>query len=302
LDAEDTNHAFHPSYSHGGRSRTFFKIQDGCDYFCNYCIIPYARGRSRSATVKESIALIGEATAGGCNELVLTGVNIGDYGRKNGESLLMLLEGLKDNENIKRIRLSSVEPDLLDEGIISLFASEKRFMPHFHIPLQSGSDGVLKAMGRRYTTALFMRVTESIKKHLPHACIGTDIICGFPGESEKDFNDAVDFLDKSILSYMHVFRYSERPGTRAAEMDSNITSAEKTRRSKILLELSDKKKKQFYDGETGKIRHLEGYTENYLRVRLPFESHLKNSIQQVMIEGFSSFFVASGRIINQQLK
>ncbi|HNW69473.1 MAG TPA: tRNA (N(6)-L-threonylcarbamoyladenosine(37)-C(2))-methylthiotransferase MtaB [Bacteroidales bacterium] len=287
---------FRPSWSSEGRTRTFFKVQDGCDYFCGYCTIPLARGRSRSATVDETLSSIAEATAHGCKELVLSGINIGDFGKNNKETFYQLLCKITELKNISRIRLSSIEPDLTSDDIISLFAENPCFMPHFHIPLQSGSDEILKAMGRRYDTALFAEKVQKIKKLIPHACIATDVITGYPGETEKNHKETMSFIEKTDLSYMHVFTFSERKNTRAYNMENQVPTDIKKLRSHELHGLSEQKKTFFYNQNTGRIcdalfesetvhSSLLGYTDNYIRIKTPVSAELVNSIRKVRTTG-----------------
>ena len=291
---ESDRNTFVPSWSSGSRTRTFFKIQDGCDYYCSYCTIPYARGNSRSGLVDETIQRIIEATKNSCKELVLTGINIGDFGRKNGETLFQLLDKLQHIENISRLRISSIEPNLLNDEIISLFANAKNFMPHFHIPLQSGSDKVLKGMNRKYDTKLFAEKVKQIRAMIPHACIATDIITGFPGEDKEEFDKGYSFLEKLDIAYMHVFTYSERENTKAAKMGSTIDSEAKKHRSMKLHRLSEQKKSAFYQANFGRIcdvlfeseiqdGYISGFTDNYIRVKTQYTEDLKNSIRTIKI-------------------
>lgn len=285
---------FVPSYSSENRTRTFFKIQDGCNYYCTYCTIPFARGNSRSLNIEDTLKQISNATKNGCNELVLTGVNIGDFGRKHHQSLYDLLSQLHTLPDIKRIRLSSVEPDLLHSGIIRLVADSPLLMPHFHIPLQSATDKVLKLMNRKYNLGFFSDKVSEIKSYIPHACIATDIITGFPGESDADFEEGYQNLEKIPVSYMHVFTYSERPLTKASGMTEKVDPKSKRKRSLKLHELSYKQKMSFYkqnfgrncevlfesDNENG---YLTGFTRNYVRVKTPFNQQLINTIRKVII-------------------
>lgn len=294
--SETDQKTFVPSWSSGSRTRTFFKIQDGCDYYCSYCTIPFARGNSRSGLIKDTVERIQEATQNECKELVLTGINIGDFGRNNGESLFELLDSLKNFDHISRIRLSSIEPDLLHNNIIELFAASKRFMPHFHIPLQAGSDKILQLMNRKYNRELFAAKVKSIRDMIPHACIATDIITGFPGEDDTDFNKGYQFLESLPLSYMHVFTYSERPNTRASKMDSAVETEVKKYRSMKLHRLSEYKKNLFYENHKGRVCDvlfesevhddcISGFTDNYIRVKTKQDEAIKNSLRTVKILG-----------------
>jgi len=283
---------YHPAYSGGDRTRTFLKIQDGCDYFCSYCTIPLARGRSRSLSIGETLTLAREAVDGGAKEIVLTGVNIGDFGKPAGEKLSGLLEALEKHSEAERIRISSIEPDLLDEEIIAFVARSKKFAPHFHVPLQAGSDKVLQAMNRRYDTDLFSEKIRIIRKHLPSACIAVDVITGFPGETENDFLEGKKYLAETDLSYLHVFTYSERPDTKAAQMQDKLSPAVKKQRSDELHELSEIKKLAFYEQNKGRTvtvlfeadhhdGYMYGFSENYIRVKTPYDNTLVNRLVTV---------------------
>jgi threonylcarbamoyladenosine tRNA methylthiotransferase MtaB len=283
-----------PSWSTGDRTRSFLKIQDGCDYYCTYCTIPYARGRSRSATIAGTIATAHEIAAAGMKELVLTGVNIGDFGKPHGESFFDLMMELDKVAGIARIRISSIEPDLLSDEMIAFVASSGRFLPHFHIPLQSGSDKVLDHMKRKYRREVFAGRTRLIKKLMPRACIAADVIVGFPGETEKDFMDTWHFLDALPVSYMHVFTYSERPGTKAATLTPKVSASDKRDRSRRLHGLSERKKELFYQENRGRMArvlfesdntggYMHGFTENYIRVRTPYDPALVNCIVELRL-------------------
>ncbi|MEI6123422.1 MAG: tRNA (N(6)-L-threonylcarbamoyladenosine(37)-C(2))-methylthiotransferase MtaB [Bacteroidota bacterium] len=291
---DNQSEIFQPSYSSGSRTRTFLKIQDGCDYFCSYCTIPSARGNSRSANIEETIKYICEATCNGCKELVLTGINIGDFGKKHSESLLNLLIEIGKIDKIKRVRLSSIEPDLLSDEIIELFATSEKFMPHFHIPLQSASDKILNLMHRKYTVDLFASRVKKIKQKIPFACIATDIICGFPNETEVDFDESFNFLKVQPISYMHVFTFSERKGTQAYDMEYKVSSKIKKERSRKLHLLSDQKKMYFYSENKNRIcdalfesenhnGEIFGFTDNYIKVKTNFDSELVNKIQRIKV-------------------
>jgi threonylcarbamoyladenosine tRNA methylthiotransferase MtaB len=286
---------FTPSWSSGYRTRSFLKIQDGCDYFCTYCTIPFARGRSRSATIADTIRTTKEIASTGIREIVLSGVNIGDYGKQHDESFFKLIQELDKVDGIDRIRISSIEPDLLDEEMISFVANSEKFLPHFHIPLQSGSDKILKSMQRKYKREVFAKRVNEIREHMPKACIAADVIIGFPGETEEDFRETYDFLNGMDISYMHVFTYSERPGTKAAGLNGKITNAVKRERSRKLHELSDTKKAAFYKQNIGTKAFvlfesdnsggfMHGFTGNYLKVKTPFKKELVNKIIEVELE------------------
>lgn len=289
------------SYSIGDRTRAFLKVQDGCDYKCTYCTIPLARGISRSDTIENVVKNAAEIAAKGIKEIVLTGVNIGDYGKgefgnkKHEHTFLDLISELDQVEGIERIRISSIEPNLLKDESIDLVAKSKRFVPHFHIPLQSGSDQLLKKMKRRYLTNLYQNRIAKIREVMPDSCIGVDVIVGFPGETEELFLETYRFLTELPLSYLHVFTYSERENTEAAEMDGVIPIPERKRRNKMLRILSEKKKMAFYATQVGKTlpvlwEHenkngvMFGFTENYVRVQKPFDIASVNQIESIQLQ------------------
>jgi threonylcarbamoyladenosine tRNA methylthiotransferase MtaB len=274
---------FIPGFSSGDRTRTFLKVQDGCDYFCAFCTIPLARGRSRSGTIKQTLDQARSAVKLGAKEIVLTGVNIGDFGKSNGETLLELIKELDNIKEIERYRISSIEPNLLSENIIDFVASSKKFMPHFHIPLQSGSDNILSTMRRRYRTKLYRERVEYIKKKMPNAGIGVDVIVGFPGENDDLFQETYDFINSLDISYLHVFTYSERPKTTALRIDDVIPINTRQSRNKQLRILSLKKQRAHYErfiGQTSSvlIENSEvdgvkfGYTPEYVRVSVDSKS------------------------------
>lgn len=285
---------FIPSFSSGDRTRTFLKVQDGCNYFCAFCTIPLARGRSRSANVEATLEEARKAIAGGAKEIVLTGVNIGDFGTAHNETLLDLIQKLDELEGIERYRISSIEPNLLTNEIISFVSTSKHFMPHFHIPLQSGSDEILKGMRRRYRTDLYRERIASIKSAMPHACIGVDVIVGFPGETNEYFNETVEFLKDLDVSYLHVFTYSERANTTAMRIEDVVPMEVRNERNKILRLLSAKKRSAFdasFKGTEAKVLwesvndegKISGFTENYIKVQVPFDDSLSNRITSVTI-------------------
>ncbi|MEN8225353.1 MAG: tRNA (N(6)-L-threonylcarbamoyladenosine(37)-C(2))-methylthiotransferase MtaB [Bacteroidota bacterium] len=280
---------FTPSWSSGDRTRSFLKIQDGCDYFCTYCTIPFARGRSRSATIKNTIKSAREIAATGMREIILTGVNIGDFGKPHDESFFGLIKELDKLDGIDRIRISSIEPELLNEEMIMFMDKSKKFLPHYHIPLQSGSDKVLSAMKRKYRREVFAQRVNEIKKQMPHACIAADVIIGFPGETDEDFMDTYDFLNGLKVSYMHVFTYSERPGTKAVSLAGKVPASVKRERSKVLHELSERKKSAFYKENAGRTvsvlfesdnsdGYMHGFSGNYIKVKTAFREDLVNKI------------------------
>ena len=285
---------FVPSWSEEGRTRSFFKIQDGCDYFCSYCTIPLARGRSRSDTISATLQVASEIAKSDIRELVLSGVNIGDFGKSHNESLAGLLGELVRIGGLQRIRISSVEPDLLHDELIGMVASEPKLMPHFHIPLQSGSDQVLKAMGRRYDTRLFAQRVEKIRSLMPGACIAADLIVGFPGETTALFEETYSFVKETDISYVHVFTYSERENTRALKLPGQVPVQQRQERSRIMHGLSDEKKKAFYLQNKGTAAQvlwekehadgfMYGFTENYIRVKTPFDPALANQLREVYL-------------------
>lgn len=285
---------FIPSFSQGDRTRTFLKVQDGCNYFCAFCTIPLARGRSRSATISETIAQAKDAISLGAKEIVLTGVNIGDFGTANGESFLDLIKQLDQLSGVDRFRISSIEPNLLTNEIIEFVSSSKKFMPHFHIPLQSGSDEVLQKMRRRYRTDLYRQRISTIKEKMPHACIGVDVIVGFPGESNELFDETYKFLADLDISYLHVFTYSERPNTTALRIQEIVPMDIRHERNKRLRILSEKKKRAFAESHIGREEFvlwedaphdgfMNGFTSNYIKVRKPFDQHSSNTVAPITI-------------------
>ena len=290
--------SFSPSCSRGDRTRYFLKVQDGCDYFCSYCTIPFARGRSRNGKIEDIVAQARQAAAEGGKEIVIAGVNIGDFGKTTGESFFDLVKALDQVEGIERYRISSIEPNLLTDEIIEYVAQSRAFMPHFHIPLQSGCDEVLKLMRRRYDTALFAHKIQKIKEVMPHAFIGVDVIVGTRGETEEYFNQAYEFLKGLDVTQLHVFSYSERPGTQALKIDHVVSPEEKHRRSQLLLALSDEKTRAFYASHIGKDAvvlmekskpgtPMHGFTENYVRVELPYDLSLDNQLVRVRMGDFN---------------
>ena len=284
-------------YSSAGgpvRTRTFFKIQDGCDYFCTYCAIPYARGRSRSATIDETLCVARRIADSGAKEVVLTGVNTGTFGRQHGESFLDLLRGLDAIEGILRYRISSIEPNLLTDDIIDFVARSRAFLPHFHIPLQAGSDHVLQLMHRRYDTALYREKLLRIKSAMPDACIAADIMAGFNGESEEEFRRVLDYVDSLPVSYLHVFTYSDRPGTAALRLGEKVPLPVRHEHTARLLELSERKHRAFVDSQLGLTRpvlwessdhdgQMQGWTDNYIRLGRPYDPSRVNRVEPVTL-------------------
>lgn len=290
--------SFAPSCSRGDRTRYFLKVQDGCDYFCSYCTIPFARGRSRNGKIEDLVAQARQAAVEGGKEIVLTGVNIGDFGKTTGETFFDLVKALDQVEGIERFRISSIEPNLLTDEIIEYVAHSRAFMPHFHIPLQSGCDEVLKLMRRRYDTALFASKIRKIKELMPDAFIGVDVIVGTRGETPEYFEKAYEFIRGLDVTQLHVFSYSERPGTQALKIDYVVPAEEKHQRSQRLLALSDEKTKAFYArhiGQEAKVlmekskagMPMHGFTENYIRVELEHDDSLDNHLVQVRMGEFN---------------
>lgn len=289
---------FSPSCERGDRTRYFLKVQDGCDYFCSYCTIPFARGRSRNGSIADIVKQAEEVAAEGGKEIVITGVNTGDFGKSTGENFFDLVKALDEVEGIERYRISSIEPNLLTDEIIEFVSKSKRFMPHFHIPLQSGCDEVLKLMRRRYDTALFAEKIQKIKSLMPDAFIGVDVIVGTRGETEEYFEKAYQFIKGLDVTQLHVFSYSERPGTRALKIDHVVSPDEKHERSQRLLAISDEKTKAFYRKHIGRemkvlMEHskegvpMHGFTDNYIRVEIKRDNELDNRIITVRLECFN---------------
>jgi threonylcarbamoyladenosine tRNA methylthiotransferase MtaB len=292
-DIEEVN-GFHSSFSINGRTRTFLKVQDGCDYNCSFCTIPMARGKSRSNAIENVLADIKSIAANGVKEIVLTGINLGDFGKdgegnKTGNDFLDLLTAIENNHGVERYRISSIEPNLLTDSIIEFVASSKKIMPHFHIPLQSGSNKILALMRRRYRKELYAEKIKLIKKLMPDCGIGVDAITGFPGETDDDFNETVNFLRDIDVSYFHVFTYSERDNTHALKIEPKIPVPVRNERTKILRNLSYKKQQEFtfkHNGETrkvlfenqGKNSLMEGYTDNYIKISTPYKKEWHNNI------------------------
>ncbi|MGE0589588.1 MAG: tRNA (N(6)-L-threonylcarbamoyladenosine(37)-C(2))-methylthiotransferase MtaB [Cyclobacteriaceae bacterium] len=288
---------FNTSYSIQDRTRTFLKVQDGCDYSCTFCTIPLARGKSRSDTIENIVKSAKEIAASGVKEIVLTGVNTGDFGLQEGkrvEHFIDLIKELDKVEGIERFRISSIEPNLLTNEIIEFVAGSNRFAPHFHIPLQSGSNQILGLMRRRYQRELYRDRVETIKRMMPHACIGVDVIVGFPGETKKHFLETYQFLNEMDISYLHVFTYSERENTLASTMDGVVPNHERAERSKMLHILSDKKRRSFYESQLNKSfvalfendvenGMMQGFTENYVRVTAKYDPLLINETRTVVL-------------------
>ncbi len=286
---------FIPSFSVGERTRSFLKIQDGCDYFCSFCTIPLARGFSRSNTISSTVKTAHEVADSGVKEIVLTGVNIGDFGTGTEETFLGLIKELDKISSIERFRISSIEPNLLNDEIIKFVSESERFVPHFHIPLQSGSDKILKLMRRRYERNLYADRVQKIKSLMPDCCIGVDVIVGFPGETDEDFKDTYDFINGLPVSYLHVFTYSERANTTAIRSTEVVPMETRNKRSKMLHILSEKKKRAFYESQISKSEtvlfeadeeegYMHGFTSNYVKVKTRFDDSMINQLAEIRME------------------
>ena len=285
---------FKSAFSRGDRTRSFLKIQDGCDYMCTYCTIPEARGRSRSSSIEEVVKTAQEIGQSEIKEIILTGVNIGDFGRHNGESFLELLKELDKIEGVERYRISSIEPDLLSKEIIDFVKNSKKFLPHFHIPLQSGNNEILRRMGRRYRKELLAEHINYIKKVIPDACIAIDLIVGFPGETEEQFLESTAFIKSLPISYLHVFTYSSRPNTKAEYMKDKIPGHLKKERSDVMHEISNRLHNVFIQSQKGKSafvlwesnregNYMQGWTGNYLRVKTTYDENKVNTIEKITL-------------------
>lgn len=306
------------SYSIGDRTRAFLKVQDGCDYKCTYCTIPLARGISRSDTMENVLQNAAEISQQGIKEIVLTGVNIGDYGKgefgnkKHEHTFLELVQALDQVEGIERLRISSIEPNLLKNETIEFVAQSRTFVPHFHIPLQSGSNAILKKMKRRYLRELYTERVAKIREVMPHACIGVDVIVGFPGETDEHFLETYHFLNELDISYLHVFTYSERDNTEAALMDGVVPHNVRAKRSKMLRGLSVKKRRAFYESQLGttctvlfegenKEGYIYGFTENYVKVKTPWNPELVNTLHEVQLTHIDEYGGVRIAFVNVQV-
>ena len=297
------NDLFREAWSAGDRTRSFLKVQDGCDYKCSYCTIPMARGNSRNPEITEILEEAKKIASEGVKEVVLTGVNIGDFGKSTGDKFIDLLKNIVAVEGIERYRISSIEPNLLSDEIIKFASENEKIMPHFHIPLQNGNNRVLGAMRRRYNREVFADRVNKIKEIIPFAGIGADVIVGFPGETEEEFEDTFSFIESLPISYLHVFPFSERPGTVAAELSGKVPYKEKEKRSKKLISLSDYKHQKFMEQNIGRNEKvlfegmendgfITGFTGNYLRVEYPWKQDFTGQIKRVTMTGIAP----SGRI------
>lgn len=285
---------FFPSCSQDDRTRYFLKVQDGCDYFCSYCTIPFARGRNRNATIADTVALAEKVASEGAKEIVITGINIGEFGKSTNETFFDLIKALEQVNGIERFRISSIEPNLLTDEIIEFVSQSNKFAPHFHIPLQSGNNEVLKLMKRRYTRELFAEKVAKIKQLMPDAFIGVDVIVGTRGETDEYFEDACQFIESLDISQLHVFSYSERANTQALKIDHEVSPQEKKHRSEILHTISERKTAEFYQKQIGKTAKvlweakknglsMSGFTENYVKVTAPYKKELINTLQEIVI-------------------
>lgn len=300
---------FIPAFSFGDRTRSFLKVQDGCDYFCTFCTIPLARGKSRNASIEQTVHEARKIAQTDIKEVVLTGVNIGDFGQGGDENFLGLIRELDKVEGIDRYRISSIEPNLLNNEIIDFCLKDsKKFVPHFHIPLQSGNDRLLQAMRRKYVRSLYAERVAQIKSVRPDACIGVDVIVGFPGETDEEFLDSLNFLKDLDISYLHVFTYSERANTTAIKLGDTVPMAVRKERSKQLHILSEKKKRAFYETQLGTVRsvlfeqeedegYMYGFTENYVKVKMPFNAKLVNTFIQMELEQIDRDGLVTGKCI-----
>jgi threonylcarbamoyladenosine tRNA methylthiotransferase MtaB len=304
---KETNE-FVPGFSLGDRTRAFLKVQDGCDYFCTFCTIPLARGKSRSHSIQETMETIEKLRDTEVKEIVLTGVNLGDFGITNGENFYGLLCEIEKLDFIERVRISSIEPNLLSDEIIELVSKSEKVMPHFHIPLQSGSDEILTRMRRKYLRNLYVEKVAKIKALIPHCCIGVDVIVGFPGETEEHFLETYNFLNELDISYLHVFPYSERSNTTAAKMKEVVPHSVRTKRSEMLRILSEKKKRFFYNEhlnsdqyvlfeEKEKNGELFGFSQNYIKIKVPYDPMLVNEIVPVHLNTVSHDGVVTGETL-----
>ena len=302
------NEGFMSSWSAGDRTRSFLKVQDGCDYHCSYCTIPRARGRSRNPQISEIAEEARGIVAAGFREIVLTGVNVGDFGKSTGENLEDLLKALVKTEGLARLRLSSIEPNLLTDGIIELISGEPVLMPHIHMPLQSGNDRILGLMRRRYSRSLFSERVSRIRELMPHAGIGADVIVGFPGETDEDYEDTYRFLEGLPLSYLHVFSFSPRPGTPAAEMPGQVNASDRERRSRRLIKLSESRRILFMRSASGTIhdvlfeksgdnRLLSGFTDSYIRTVVPYRKELPGTVRKVRLTTLRDDSAMNGELI-----
>lgn len=296
---------FVPGFSEGDRTRMFLKVQDGCDYFCSFCTIPLARGKSRSDNIQNTIQQVKKVSQDGVKEVILTGVNLGDFGVQTGESFYELIQQLDKIESIHRYRISSIEPNLLTNEIIDFVAKSQKFVPHFHIPLQSGNDEILQRMRRRYLSDVYASRVSYIKEKMPHCCIGVDVIVGFPGESEEHFLDTYNFINELDVSYLHVFPYSERANTTAKKMKEVVPVKVRGERTTMLRSLSEKKKRFFYEQQLNSTRDvlfeaeekggkMSGFTDNYVKITTDYDPLLVNTLVPVTLKHINDEFLVEG--------
>lgn len=287
--------SYHKAFSWGDRTRSFLKIQDGCDYYCSFCTIPFARGKSRNDNIQNTVAEAKKAIEKGFKEIILTGVNIGDFGKSTGENFLDLLKALEKVEGLKRLRLGSIEPNLLKDEIIELVSGSDVIMPHFHIPLQAGSDEILSLMKRKYSTGLFAKRVKRIRELVPHAFIGVDVIAGTNGETEELFQESYDFINGLEISQLHAFTYSERIGTQALKIPWKVEVEDRKRRTQMYINLSEKKLRAFYEKQLDSSQtvlfeaqknkeRMHGFTENYVKVEIPYNKNLINKLVEVKLK------------------
>ena len=299
--------SFKPSYSSAERTRSFLKIQDGCNYTCSFCTIPLARGKSRSDSIKNTMENAKKITNRGAREIVLTGVNIGDFGHGTTETFYDLIQQLDTINELDRIRISSIEPNLLSTQIIDFCAISKKIMPHFHIPLQSGSDNILRLMKRRYNTGLYFEKIKKIKQEIPNVCLGADVIVGFPGEDDNEFNKTLNFIKDLDISYLHVFSYSERENTKAISMDNKVPKNKISERSKMLRILSNKLQRKFYLNyqeteqsvlfeQDNKDGFMHGFTKNYIKVKVPFDKTFVKTNSKVLLNTMDDSLIMNAKI------
>ena len=300
---------FVPSYSFGDRTRSFLKVQDGCDYYCSYCAIPNARGRSRNNSIELTVEKATEIVSKGVKEIILTGVNIGDFGKSTGETFFDLIKALENLPGLERLRISSIEPNLLTDEILERVSHSKVVVPHFHIPLQCGTNRLLQLMKRRYTTSLYQKKIETIKRLMSDACIAADVIVGIPGETEEEFEQTVQFIRSIDVSYLHIFTYSERENTLAVKMDQQVPVEIRKKRSKLLHNVAREKQRYFHQQHLGTIRSvlfeatesnglISGFTDNYIKVELPFKAELINTTQWVRLIKINKNDSVLGELIN----
>jgi threonylcarbamoyladenosine tRNA methylthiotransferase MtaB len=305
----DNEKTFMPTFSYGDRTRSFLKVQDGCDYFCSYCTIPHARGRSRNNNIETTVKKANEAIAKGIKEIVLTGVNIGDFGKATNEDFFGLVQELDKLKGVERIRISSIEPNLLTDSILEFVSKSKVIVPHFHIPLQCGTDNLLRLMRRRYTTALYKKRIQKIKSLMPDACIAADVIVGVPGETEQEFEKSCEFIKSIDVSYLHVFTYSERENTLAVKMENQVPIHIRKERSKIMHKIAEEKQQNFHSQHLNTTRevlfegqknkgNMYGFTDNYIKVEVPFNRDLVNECKRVKLESLTAQGTVKGQLIS----